>query len=94
MLKAQARCPGFLVRFPSIQRVFYGSLPSIGIISSVQKSSAGRCQLVSLHVTGTSLLTALSPGLLSDETKRSEIGMVLLLLLQRIPGTLCSGLLS
>ncbi|PNJ57683.1 TGIF2 isoform 6, partial [Pongo abelii] len=39
-----------------LQRVFYGSLPNIGIISSVQRSSAGRCQLAALHCDGGPLL--------------------------------------
>ncbi|XP_073861372.1 homeobox protein TGIF2 isoform X5 [Macaca fascicularis] len=39
-----------------LQRVFYGSLPNIGIISSVQRSSAGRRQLAPLHCDGGPLL--------------------------------------
>lgn len=71
MLEARASCPGFPFGFPFIQRVFLDHCQTSGsspLSRGLQQEDASWCHCT---VTGTSLLTAVSPGLLSDEI---EIG--------------------
>lgn len=83
----------FLVHFPFIQRVIYGSLPSIRIICAEalsRKTAAG----VTALLWGLCSADCIPSSFLSEETKAPEPGLLLLLLLlllQRALGHLHSA---